>query len=114
LCAKERIPVEASYLLAANGIDLVVHVAMIDERAIGGRLHRFVAQVLEVAGIGEGGRPATNELFSPGPDGRAVPSAYGPSDRMLAALERAGFDSAYLSRPAGMWTEPLPTRAGAR
>src|SRR5581483_11048044 len=39
LCAPARIPIEASHLLAANGIDLVVHLEMADERAVGGGLH---------------------------------------------------------------------------
>ncbi|MHB8449103.1 MAG: CpaF family protein [Mycobacteriales bacterium] len=114
LCSPQRIPVEAAYLLAANGIDLVVHLDMVDDRSAGGGLHRFVSTVAEVAGIGEHGRPATNELFTPGPDGRAVPSPTPPSPRLLDQLMRAGFDPSVLAPPAGWWTAPLSTRAGAR
>lgn len=110
LCAPERIPIEASHLLAANGIDLVVHLDMTDERATGGGLHRYVASILEVAGIGENGRPATNELFTPGPDGRAVPSGTPPSPRLLDALTHAGFDPSLLDYTAGLW----PTDRGRR
>lgn len=108
LCAPQRIPIEAANLLAANGIDLVVHLDMLDGRAAGGGLHRFVTTVLEVAGIGEAGRPATNELFTPGADGRAIPAGTPPSPRLLDDLRRAGFDPNFLDQTAGMWTAPLP------
>ncbi|MHB8448962.1 MAG: CpaF family protein [Mycobacteriales bacterium] len=114
LCAPQRIPVEAAYLLAANGIDLVVHLDMLDERSRGGGLHRFVTTVLEVAGIGENGRPASNELFTPGRDGRAVPSGTPPSPRLLDELLRAGFDPTVLDHVDGLWTSPLPTPASWR
>lgn len=118
LCAPQRIPVEAAYLLAANGIDLVVHLDMLDERARGGGLQRYVTTVLEVAGIGEHGRPATNELFTPGQDGRAVPASTPPSPRLLDDLIRAGFDPDLLDHPDGLWQAPLagpaPPWAGRR
>jgi Flp pilus assembly CpaF family ATPase len=104
LCAPQRIPVEAAHLLAANGIDLVVHLDMVDDRVTGGRLHRHVTSVLEVAGIGENGRPATNELFTSGPDGRAVPSGTPPSPRLLDVLTRAGFDPTLLDYTSGLWS----------
>ena len=118
LCAPQRIPIEAAHLLAVNGIDLVVHVDMLDERATGGALQRYVTTVLEVAGIGENGRPATNELFTPGPDGRAVPAGTPPSPRLLDQLLRAGFDPSLLDHPSGLWSASLGTpttmRAGRR
>jgi pilus assembly protein CpaF len=103
LCAPQRIPIEAAHLLAANGIDLVVHLDMVDDRATGGALRRYVSCVLEVAGVGESGRPATNELFTPGPDGRAVPSGTPPSPQLLDVLTRAGFDPGLLDYTAGLW-----------
>ncbi|MBV8297732.1 MAG: hypothetical protein JO085_12915 [Acidimicrobiia bacterium] len=42
----------------------------------------------------------SNEIFRPGPDGRAVP---GSPIRGIAELVRAGFDEAYLDRPQGRW-----------
>ncbi|MHB1615130.1 MAG: CpaF family protein [Actinomycetes bacterium] len=117
LCAPQRIPIDAAHLLAVNGIDLVVHVDMLDERARGGALRRYVSTVLEVAGIGENGRPATNELFTPGPDGRAVPAGTPPSPRLLDQLVRAGFDPTVLDHPSGLWptsAAPPSTRAGRR
>ena len=95
-----------AYRLAAGAVDLVVHVDLLDESALGGRKHRFVSEVLEVDGIGEFGRPTVTSVFSPGPDGRAVP-AYSP--RCLPTLIRYGFDPSYLDHPQGAWPRPLET-----
>ena len=66
---------------------------------LGGR-RRYVSQVLEVLDVGEAGRVTTNEVYAPGPDGRAQP-AYGV--RCLDDLVAAGFDPAHLdgARPLG-------------
>ncbi len=95
-----------AYRLAAGAIDLIVHVNLLDESAIGGRKHRFVSEVLEIDGLGEFGRPTTTSVFSPGLDGRAVP-AFAPA--CLPALIRAGFNPAFLDMPSGTWTQPLDT-----
>ncbi|MYS85410.1 CpaF family protein [Embleya scabrispora] len=84
-----------AYRLAANAVDYLVFVRMIDESGIGGRRHRFVSHVLQMAGMGENGRPATNTVFGPrGEDPRAVPLT-APTD--AAALRRAGFDPLWLN-----------------
>ena len=95
-----------AYRLAAGAVDLVVHIDLLDESALGGRKHRFVNEVLEVDGIGEFGRPTVTSVFSPGPDGRAVP-AYSP--RCLPTLIRYGFDPSYLDHPQGAWPRSLET-----
>jgi Flp pilus assembly CpaF family ATPase len=78
-----------AYRAAADGIDLIVHLALRHDAGNGGRRERFVAEVLEVDGIGEGGRPVVTTVFAPGPDGRAVP-AHRP--HCLPDLVAAGFD----------------------
>ncbi|MFE5327260.1 CpaF family protein [Embleya sp. NPDC056575] len=84
-----------AYRLAANAVDYLVFVRMIDESGIGGRRHRFVSHVLQMAGMGENGRPATNTVFGPrGDDPRAVPLT-APTD--AATLRRAGFDPLWLN-----------------
>lgn len=93
-----------AYRLTAGAVDLLVHLTLLDESAIGGRKHRFVSQVLEVGGLGESNRPATTTVFTPGVDGRAVP-AHRPTS--LPDLVRAGFDPAWLDHPAGTWPAPL-------
>ena len=93
-----------AYRLAAGAIDLVVHVALLDESLIGGRKHRFVAEVLEVDGIGEavpaGADPGVRAR--PGRPRRAgapaaVPARAGPG-RVRPGL--AGRPRRHLDRPA--------------
>ncbi|MCD0481383.1 CpaF/VirB11 family protein [Streptacidiphilus sp. ASG 303] len=101
-----------AYRLTANAVDFVVHVAMVDETAVGGRRHRFVSHVLEVTGLGESGRPAMNTVFGPR-DGepRAVPHT---PPACLDDLRRAGFDDRMLQSPHGAWGAPLDLRIGGR
>jgi Flp pilus assembly CpaF family ATPase len=82
-----------AYRAAADGIDFVVHLAMRHDAATGGTRQRFVTEVLEVDGIGEGGRPVVTTVFTPGPDGRAVPAHH---PHCLADLVAAGFDATLL------------------
>jgi pilus assembly protein CpaF len=99
-----------AYRLTANAVDFVVHVAMVDETAVGGRRHRFVSHVLEVVGLGESGRPAMNTVFGPrDAEPRAVPHTP-PS--CLDDLRRVGFDSRLLQNPYGTWSAPLDLRIG--
>lgn len=102
-----------AYRLAANAIDYVVFVRMIDESAIGGKRHRFVSHVMELTGIGEHNRPATNMIFGPRDgDPRAVPHML-PSASEVEDLRRAGFDSLRLNGSPG-WgpLALLPARVG--
>ena len=85
---------------------------MMDETQIGGRRHRYVSHVLELTGIGENGRPATNTVFSPGAefgDLRAVPRM---DPGCIDDLRRVGFDSGLLQQPYGAWQAPLPLKVG--
>jgi Flp pilus assembly CpaF family ATPase len=69
----ERLPVEATHMLIAGAVDFVVFIAKRNEYARGGRLRRYVSSIREVTGVD--GRVLSSEVFSPGPDGRAVPHA---------------------------------------
>ena len=63
---------------------------------------------LPVTGIGEGGRPDTNEIFGPVPEWdepRAVPKMH---PRRAVELRRVGFDPELLNNPYGTWGSPLP------
>jgi hypothetical protein len=44
----------------------------------------------------------TNELFKPGPDGRAVPDTPIPKD-LLDDLIAEGYDPAFHQKPDGWW-----------
>ncbi|NUP50629.1 MAG: CpaF family protein, partial [Catenulispora sp.] len=107
LCADSGVPADLAYRLAANAIDFVVFVALVDETQIGGRRHRFVSHVVEVAGGGEGAAPSRNTVFGPrGADPRAVPLL---RPACSADLRRVGFDLNYLDRfrERGQWPAPL-------
>ena len=79
--AEERLNLEASSLLIAGAVHLVVH---LDYDTCG---NRVVASIREVTGA-EDGRVVSNEIYRPGPDGRAVPAApirTDTMDRLIAA-----------------------------
>jgi pilus assembly protein CpaF len=85
----ERLPVEATHMLIAGAIDFVVFIKKRNEYSRGGRLRRFVSSIREVTGID--GRVLSSEVFSPGPDGRAVPHA---PVSCMAELAEHGYDPA--------------------
>ncbi|MFK0127119.1 CpaF family protein [Streptomyces nigra] len=108
--AQENLSEQLAYRQSANGLDFIVYVDMTDETRIGGRRHRYVSHVLELTGIGEAGRPATNEVFAPGREWgelRAVPRM---DPGCIDDLRRVGFDSSLLQAPGGAWQTPLPLK----
>ncbi|MFE6020802.1 CpaF family protein [Streptomyces sp. NPDC056441] len=111
--AQSNLSEQLAYRQTANGLDFIVYVDMTDETQIGGRRHRYVSHVLELTGIGESGRPATNEIFSPGSEFgelRAVPRM---DPGCIDDLRRVGFDSALLQQCYGAWPAPLQLKVGA-
>jgi pilus assembly protein CpaF len=92
--APERLPLEATNLLVANAVHFVIFIAQDGDR-------RYVASVREVIDA-EGPMVTSNEIFRPGPDGRAVPGV--PlRNETLDQLGAAGFDPGLLDRPQGWW-----------
>ena len=94
--APERLPLEATNLLVANAVHFVIHLAQDGDR-------RFVASVREVVDA-EGPMVVSNEIFRPGPDGRAVPGAP-VRNETLDQLVAVGFDPGLLDRPQGWWEQ---------
>ena len=94
--APERLPLEATNLLVANAVHFVIHLAQDGDR-------RFVASVREVVDA-EGPMVVSNEIFRPGPDGRAVPGAP-VRNETLDQLVAVGFDPGQLDRPQGWWEQ---------
>ncbi len=92
LQAEERLPVEASHLLIAGAIDFVVFIEKRNDYVRGGTLRRYVSSVREVNGVD--GRVLSSEVFTAGPDGRAVPHS------PIACLEEL---VAHGYVPSGMW-----------
>jgi Flp pilus assembly CpaF family ATPase len=95
LMAPERMPIEATNLLVAQSVDLVVHLA---RQSDGPRSNgtRVVTSVREVTGA-DGRLVTSNEVFAPGPDGRAR-LAHAFSERTRDRLVANGLDPAVLGR----------------
>lgn len=93
--APERLPLEATNLLVANAVGFVIHLAQDPT----GR--RFVSSVREVTDA-EGPMVISNEVFRPGPDGRAIPGIPLRSET-LDELVEVGFDPDLLRPPGGWW-----------
>ncbi len=91
----ERLDAETTNLLVANAVHLIVHIGWVAGR-------RRVTSVREVTDV-DGPRLVSNEVWQPGPDGRAVP-AFPLRDETLARLVAAGFDRQLLANREGWWT----------
>ena len=69
-------------MLMAGAVEFVVFIEKRNDYSHGGSLRRFVSSVREVTGIDT--RVLSSEVFTPGPDGRAVPHAPPACLRLLA------------------------------
>ena len=87
--SQERLPVDATHMLIAGAIDFVVFQEKRNDYSRGGRLRRFISSIREVTGVD--GRVLSSEVFTSGPDGRAVPHA---PVSCLDELMRSGYDPA--------------------
>ncbi len=94
LQSPERLPMEATNLLASAAINLLVFITK-------SRDGRYVSSVRQVVSA-DGPRVVTNEIFRPGPDGRARPGIPIPTD-LLDDLTASGYDPA-LYRD-GLWAD---------
>ena len=92
LQAKERLPVEASHMLVAGSINFVVFLERRNDYHRGGTMRRVVTSVREVNGVD--GRVLSSEVFSAGPDGRAMPHS------PVACIEEL---VAHGYQPSGVW-----------
>lgn len=99
--APERLAPATTNLLVAEAVHLVVHLGFTNNGA-----GRVVTSVREVVGA-DGLTVTSNEIFRPGPHGRAIPGAP-PSTGLLSALTAYGFDPGLLddahTAPGGGWT----------
>jgi Flp pilus assembly CpaF family ATPase len=95
----ERLDPATTNLLVAESVHLVVHLGLTEDS------RRVVTSVREVVDA-DGLSVASNEIFRPGPDGRAVPASP-PSTALLTILAGAGFDPGLLDEaraaPGGGW-----------
>jgi Flp pilus assembly CpaF family ATPase len=91
----ERLPVEATNLLIASAVNVVVHLA--EPRGEQGK--RVVSSIREVVDADDR-QIITNEIYRPGRDRRALPGVP-PTGELLDDLVDVGFDPDLLSR--GWW-----------
>lgn len=91
---RERLEPDVTNLLVANAVDVIVHLGWVDGV-------RRITSVREVTGVVEGGHVASNELWRPGTDGRALPGVPA-SEETIVAVEQHGFDRHEFSAP-GRW-----------
>ena len=105
--ARSNVTGEAAHRQVAQNIDLIVHIASIDETYLpGGRLHRFVDEIHVLQPGSETGVPVQRTpIYAPGPDGRAVPTGQKPP--WLIDLERHEFDPDWLQPSSSCWDKPL-------
>jgi Flp pilus assembly CpaF family ATPase len=94
LQAPERLSVEATNALIASSVDFIVHLDMVTHP--GGRVERYVSEVLEVAGL-DTTRVLYNQVFAPDGDGRAIPA--GPmTPANTTAFAAHGYDHTRMLR----------------
>jgi Flp pilus assembly CpaF family ATPase len=91
----ERLDAETTNLLVANAVHLVVHIGWVNGL-------RAVTSVREVVDV-DGARLVSNEIFTPGPDGRAVPG-FPIRDDTMQRLVACGFEAQLLANRDGWWT----------
>jgi Flp pilus assembly CpaF family ATPase len=91
----ERLDAETTNLLVANAVHLVVHIGWADGR-------RVVTSIREVVDV-DGPQLVSNEIFTPGPDGRAVPG-FPIRDETADRLLAHGFEPELLANRDGWWT----------
>lgn len=94
--APERLPLEAVNLLIAGAVHFVVHVDLREPHSL-----RQIASVREVVDA-DGPLVVSNEVWRPGPNGRAVPGA--PlRDATAEALAEHGYDARHHSGLGAPW-----------
>jgi Flp pilus assembly CpaF family ATPase len=100
--APERLEPATTNLLIAEAVHLVVHLRFATDE-----ITRVVTSVREVVGA-DSLSVASNEIFRPGPDRRAIPGAP-PSIDLLDTLHAHGFDPRLLEHarttPGGGWSQ---------
>lgn len=108
LVTRARSNVSTTYAgrLVAQNIDLIVHINSIDERHLpGGRMHRFVDEIVALDLGGETHLPVQRTtLYAPDEYGRAVPTGNQPV--WIDDLTRHGFTPAWLTPGASTWAAP--------
>ncbi|MDI3390052.1 ATPase, T2SS/T4P/T4SS family [Streptomyces sp. B-S-A8] len=97
---------ESVHELVSTGVHFIVFVRMIDQRQIGGRIHRFVSHITELR-PGEDGKPSWQHIFEPTPNDPRGSFKMMPSQGVMEDLANVGFDPDWFRVERGKWTAPL-------
>jgi pilus assembly protein CpaF len=89
--APERLDRAATNLVVSGAVHVVVHLDKTRDKT------RVLSSIREITGINERDEITSNEVYRPGPDGRAIP-ATGWQVETANALVDAGLDEAVLTR----------------
>jgi type IV secretory pathway ATPase VirB11/archaellum biosynthesis ATPase len=104
LCTRTNMSRDSAVQLAAESLHYIVHVQMDSDSASGLQntrsARRYVDQIVEVNGMGDGMSPAATDVFAPGPDGRGV---FAHRPERLSKLQKAGFDPNWLMFGNDQW-----------
>lgn len=98
-----------AYRAATESVDLIVHIAVDDERWIGGDRLRYVDEIwAPKSSQDSGSHVAGDYLYKAGPDGRGVPTGDVPS--WIGDISDMFDDAHYLTNRQSRWPKPLPSR----
>ena len=105
LCTRTNMTRDSAVQLAAESLHYIVNVQMDADSASGVQntrsARRYVDQIVEVNGMGDGMNPSATDVFAPGADGRAV---FAHRPERLAKLQKAGFDPNWLLHGNDSWS----------
>ncbi|MGW1364905.1 ATPase, T2SS/T4P/T4SS family [Streptomyces chartreusis] len=90
--------------LVGSAVHFVVFLKKVDQRRIGGKVHRFVSHVTEIR-PGEDGRPSWQNIFAPSASDPRAQFHMNPA--CLDELLDVGFDRAWFTERYNGWTAPL-------
>ncbi|GAA2019434.1 hypothetical protein GCM10009839_14890 [Catenulispora yoronensis] len=105
LCTRTNMTRDSAVQLAAESLHYIVNVQMDSDSASGMQntrsARRFVDQIVEVNGMGDGMNPSATDVFAAGADGRAV---FAHRPEKMARLQKAGFDPNWLLHGNDSWS----------
>lgn len=112
--ARGNLDTSFGYRLVAQNVDLIAHIAIIDESHLpGGRKWRFVDEIVSLE-VSRDTHVAHTQIFAPDEHGRARATGHLPT--WLGDIQRHGFNPGWLDPSAGTWPAPpqLLVRGGGR
>ena len=105
LCTRTNMTRDSAVQLAAESLHYIVNVQMDADSAAGVQntrsARRYVDQIVEVNGMGDGMNPSATDVFALAADGRAV---FAHRPEKMTRLQKAGFDPNWLLHGNDSWS----------